>query len=137
MSDTPDLRSCFGTPSGQAPGCGFPVAHLLVMFCASTGLLLNTWASPMNTSDVAHMDEAHCLAEEGDILIAADSFSGYPHLAAMVARGLHCIFPVHHLRIVDFRHHSRHSPQGKNAIKGMTRSKWVCSLGTCDQIVEY
>lgn len=137
MSDTPDLRDHFGTPSGQAPGCGFPVAHLLTMFCASTGLLLGTWTSPMNTSDMAHMDEAHCLAEAGDILIADDSFSGYPHLAAIAERGLHCIFPVHHLRIVDFRLHRRYSPQGKNAIKGMTRSKWICSLGTCDQIVEY
>lgn len=43
--DTPELRGHFGTATGQAPGCGFPVAYLLVLFCASTGLLLNFWAT--------------------------------------------------------------------------------------------
>jgi hypothetical protein len=40
MPDTRELRSVFGTPCGQAEGCSFPVAHLLVLFSASTGLVI-------------------------------------------------------------------------------------------------
>jgi hypothetical protein len=40
MPDTEDLRRAFGLPGGQARGCGFPVAHLLVLFNAATRLLL-------------------------------------------------------------------------------------------------
>jgi hypothetical protein len=135
--DTPELREHFGTASGQAPGCGFPVAHLLVLFCASTGLLLNVWASPRNTSDVGLTDEAHLLMETGDVLVGDDSFSGYPHIASLVARGLHGVFPVHHLRKVDFRPGRAHCPGGKRAVAGRVKSEWVMSLGKRDQIVRY
>jgi hypothetical protein len=138
--DTPELRSHFGTASGQVPGCGFPVAHLLVLFCASTGLLLNIWASPRNTSDVGLTDEAHALMEEGDVLVGDDSFSGYPHLASLVLRGLHGIFPVHHLRKVDFRPGRPFCPGGKQAVAGRVKSRWIRSTGAGaeqDQIVAY
>src|SRR6266576_1358293 len=32
MPDTPDLRRAFGRPHERQRGCGFPVAHLLVLF---------------------------------------------------------------------------------------------------------
>ena len=53
MPDTPELRKAFGTPSGQKPGCGFPVAHLLVLFSAAAGLLLDVFMSPLRTGDMA------------------------------------------------------------------------------------
>ena len=37
MPDTPELQRHFGQPGNQRPGCGFPVAHLLVLFHAGTG----------------------------------------------------------------------------------------------------
>jgi len=44
MPDTPVLQAHFGQPSQQKKGCGFPVAHLLVLFHAGTGLLLRVLA---------------------------------------------------------------------------------------------
>src|SRR5499426_1108979 len=38
--DTPALQAAFGQPSEQRPGCGFPVARLLGLFHAGTGVLL-------------------------------------------------------------------------------------------------
>jgi len=43
MSDTPELQAHFGQPSAQAKGCGFPVAHILALFDAATGLLLASY----------------------------------------------------------------------------------------------
>ena len=135
MPDTPALRAAFGVPSGPADGCAFPVAHLLVLFSAATGLLIDLWASPLRTSDLAETPETHLHLDRGDVLIGDEYFGGYPHLATLIARGLHGLFPVHHLRIVDFAKGRAHG-HGKDA-KGMVRSRWIRSLGRDDQLVEY
>ncbi len=137
MPDTPELRAAFGTPSGQTPGCGFPVAHLLCLFSAATGILLDTWASPLRTGDLAQTPELHVHLRKGDILIGDDSFSSYAHLAMLVKEGLHGLFPVHHKRIVDFTKGRPHTTEGKEAVAGMPRSRWIKSLGKEDHLVEY
>jgi hypothetical protein len=136
MPDTPELQRAFGMPPSQKPGCGFPVAHLMVLFSAGTGLLLDAWAAPLRTGDVSQTPEAHVQLDRGDILIGDDSFSGYPHLASLVQQGLHGVFPVHHKRIVDFTRNRPHTDDGKNAA-GLPRSRWIKSLGKEDQLVEY
>jgi len=137
MPDTKELRKAFGMPSGPKPGCGFPVAHLLVLFSAQTGLLLNAWASPLRTGDLAELPEAHLLLDAGDILIGDDAFGTYVHLALLLQANLHGLFPVHHKRIVDFTKGRPHTSEGKDAVAGMPRSRWIKSLGKEDQLVEY
>ena len=137
MPDTPALQKAFGMPSGQAKGCGFPVAHLLVLFSAATGLLIDVWASPRLTGDLAETPEAHLHLDAGDILIGDDSYSGYAHLALLKKQGLHGLFPVHHLRIVDFKKGRPYGGEGKKAVAGLPRSRWIKSLGKEDQLVEY
>ena len=137
MPDTPELRKAFGLPSGQAEGCGFPVAHLLVLFHAQTGLLVDAWAAPLRTGDLAQMPEAHLHLDAGDILIGDDTFSSYGHLAMLVQQDLHGLLPTHHLRIVDFTKRRPHCGEGKHAVAGMPRSRWIKSLGKEDQLVEY
>jgi hypothetical protein len=136
MPDTPQLRRVFGTPSNQSGGCGFPTAHLLVLFSATTGILLDAWASPLRTGDQQNTPEAHLHLNPGDILIGDDSFSGYAHLAMLKQADLHGLFPVHHLRIVDFAKERPYASTRKNAA-GMPASKWIKALGKNDQLVEY
>ena len=45
MPDTPALQDAFGQPSGQKVGCGFPTAHLLAMFDAATGMIVDVLAA--------------------------------------------------------------------------------------------
>ena len=59
MSDTPDLQARFGQPAAQAKGCGFPTAHLLALFHAGTGLLMDVLASPLRTHDMKHAATMH------------------------------------------------------------------------------
>lgn len=136
MPDTPELQKAFGMPAGQKQGCGFPCAHLLVLFSAATGLLVDAWASPLRTGDLAQVPQAHLHLDKGDILIGDDSFGTYAHLAMLQKQGLHGLFPVHHKRIVDFTkgrpHTSEDDPEA-----GLPRSRWVKSLGKTDQLVEY
>ena len=138
MPDTPELRKAFGTPGGQVGGCGFPVAHLLVLFNAATGLLLDAFASPMRTGDVAQAAEYLTHLDAGDVLIGDDSFSGYGHVALAVQQNLHAVVPNHHLRIVDFARGRPHTKVvGKRVVAGLPRSRWIKSLGRDDQLVEW
>jgi len=139
MPDTPELARAFGLPGGQAQGCGFPVAHLLVLFSAATGLLLDAWASRMRTGDLAQAPELHAHLEEGDVLVGDDAFGTYAHLALLLQGGLHGLFPVHHRRVVDFAPGRPHAEPGaeREADAGLPRSRWLRSLGRDDQLVEW
>jgi hypothetical protein len=139
MPDTPELTRAFGQPHGQKPGCGFPTAHLLVLFHAQTGLLLDAWAAPLRTGDVAQVAEAHAHLSSGDVLIGDESFASYAHLAMLMRVGLHGLFPLHRKRVVDFTEGRPHSLAGggRDRVRGTPRSRWVKSLGRDDQIVEY
>lgn len=83
------------------------------------------------------MPKAHLLLEGGDVLIGDDAFSTYAHLALLLRENLHGLFPVHHRRIVDFTKGRPHTGEGKNAVAGLPRSRWIKSLGKEDQLVEY
>jgi hypothetical protein len=138
MPDTKDLRRAFGDrPRGQAAGCGFPVAHLLVLFSAATGLLLDAFASPLYTGDVSQAAEHLAHLDDSDVLVGDDSFSGYAHVALILRANLHGLFPNHHLRIVDFKPGRPHTTDGKNAVPGLPRSRRIESLGDDDQLVEW
>jgi hypothetical protein len=138
MPDTRELRRVFGTPRGPAEGCAFPMAHLLVMFNAATGLLIDALASPLFTSDVSAAAQLHAHLDEGDILIGDDSFAGYAHVALLSQAKLHALAPNHHLRIVDFTSGRPHTKlTGKHVVAGMPRSRWIKSLGKDDQLVEW
>jgi hypothetical protein len=136
MPDTPELRAYFGQPSVQAKGCGFPVAHMLVLFHAGTGLLLRVLASPMRTHDMRHAATMHPELDEGDILIADRGFASFAHLALLFLRNMHGLFRCHQKQIVSFRVGRKHTRQTKPR-KGLPRSRYVRRLGRRDQLVEY
>jgi hypothetical protein len=139
MPDTPELQAAFGQPGAQAPGCGFPVTHLLTLFHAGTGLLLRTITAPLRTHDLAQAAQLHEELAAGDVLVADRGFCSYGHLALLTSASLHAVFRLHQKQLVDFRKGRMHSPpEGRyKNIKGMPRTRWVKWLGTCDQLVEY
>jgi hypothetical protein len=98
MSDTPELQAAFGQPGRQAPGCGFPVAHLLIAFDAQEGFALRTIAAPLRTHDLAHAAATHDALEPSDILVGDRAFGSFAHLALLRQRGLHGVFRAHQRR---------------------------------------
>jgi hypothetical protein len=136
MPDTPALQKHFGQPGNQTPGCGFPVAHLLALFHAGTGLLLHVVAAPLRTHDMRHAPLMHPELGAGDILLADRGFASFTHLALLARRNLFGVFRCHQKQIVDFHVGRRHTRQRK-AKKGWPRSRYVRRLGRWDQLVEY
>jgi len=136
MPDTPALQAHFGQPSNQAKGCGFPVAHILALFHAGTGLLLRVVASPLRTHDLRHTATMHPELQEGDILLADRGFASYAHLALLFLRNVHAVFRGHQKQIVSFRVGRKHTGQ-HHPKRGMPRSRFLKRLGRRDQLVEY
>lgn len=136
MPDTPALQAHFGQPSAQSKGCGFPVAHMLALFHAGTGLLLRVIAAPLRTHDMRHAAIMHPELEQGDILIADRGFASFAHLALLFQRHMHAVFRCHQRQIVSFRRGRKHTKQRKPR-QGLPRSRYVRRLGHWDQLVEY
>jgi len=136
MPDTPALQEHFGQPGGQAAGCGFPVAHLMALFDYPSGMLRQTLALPLRSSDSAHAAPLHPALHAGDVLIGDRAFSSYAHLALCRQRRLHGLFRIHQKQIVSFRVHRRHqTPEHPDL--GQPTSRWLCRLGYHDQLVQY
>jgi hypothetical protein len=137
MPDTPELQAHFGQPGGQAKGCGFPIAHILALFHAGTGLLLEVIAAPLRSHDMAGVLGILPLLMAGDVLVADRGFCSFAHLALLMAKGAHAVFRLHQKQIVDFTPGRAHAQPRKAAPKGMPRSRWVSACGLMDQVVEY
>lgn len=137
MPDTPALQSHFGQPTGQKKGCGFPVAHLMAMFHAGTGLLIDAFCSPWNTHDHSQVGPLHHKLEANDLLVLDRGFCSFGHLAQLKQRSLHGLIRLHQAVKVDFTPHRSHAPRGGNNPQGRPTSRWIRSLGLTDQIVEW
>jgi hypothetical protein len=140
MSDTPALQDAFGQSTEQRPGCGFPVAHLLGLFHAGTGVLLKLVVAPLLTHDLAQVQAVHPALHPGDVLVADRGLCSYAHLALLVRAGVHAVLRVGARQIVDFtpgRPFVRPSVRRTSAVKGVPRSRWLKALGVHDQLVAW
>jgi Transposase DDE domain len=133
MPDTPALQKRFGQPSGQKRGCGFPVAHLLVLFDAASGRLRDVRVSSWRINDLTRVAELHRWLAPGDVLVADRGFCSYAHLARLSQQGVHVVLRMRRSQIVDFR---PHRPGARtNWDTGRPRSTWLARCGYHDQLV--
>lgn len=138
MPDTPELAAHFHYPTGQRDGCGFPTGHLLAMFDAATGLLVDVVTGPWHTADLAQAAQTHRHLEPGDVLVADRAFGTFAHLVQLCQRGVHAVCRVNQSIITSFRPGRPHcDPRRDKQVKGRPRSRWIAKLGPDDQIVEW
>jgi hypothetical protein len=156
MPDTAELKDRFGQPGAQKPGCGFPIANVMMLFNARSGLAVDLITAPLRTHEASLVSGTHQWMGEGDLALGDDSFGTYVNLALLQQLGIHGLFPAHHMRIVDFTPNRACIEPGKRVeakrakakgvkvkgikaedAKGLPRSRWIESLGKTDQIVEW
>ena len=138
MPDETVLQQTYGQPAGPKRGCGFPVMHVLWLFDAATGLIVDFIADKCYTHDMAHAAKLHTLMDEDDVMVGDCAFASFAHLALLLQAKLHGVFRVHHRKIVDFtvgRTSRRQRPKAQR--RGAPTSRWIRSLGKQDQVVEY
>lgn len=138
MPDAPDLQRAFGQPTNQAVGCGFPVARVLALVHAGTGLLQHVLTAPLRSHEMARVTALHPELRPGDVLVGDRAFGTFAHLALLMGRGLHGVFRMVQRRVVDFTPDRPPPPRwNTRKLTGKARSRWVRALGPMDQVVEW
>lgn len=137
MPDTPALQNTFGQPGRCAPGCGFPVMHLLVLFDHATGLLVDLMVSRCNTHDLSQASGLHPSLEPGDVMVGDRAFCSFAHFALLLQQNLHGVFRLHQRIVVDFTPGRKARPRSrKRRHKGRPAARQVRKLGHEDQLIQ-
>jgi Transposase DDE domain len=98
MSDAPELHEHFGLPPSTKPGIGYPVAKLMGLMDAATGLFTALLSVPLFTHDMRHVLRLHPLLRQGDILLGDRAYCTYAHLALLQLQGVFGCFRLHQRR---------------------------------------
>jgi hypothetical protein len=106
MPDTPKNQAAYPQLKTQAPGLGFPIARILVVFSLAVGTVLEAAIGPYQgkqTSELALLRTVIGQFQAGDIVLADRFFGSYWVIAALRARGVDVVVRLHQARKADFR----------------------------------
>lgn len=106
MADTPANQAAYPQMKAQKPGCGFPIARILVIFSLSVGTVLEAAIGKYKgkrTGENSMFRELHQTLAEGDVVLADRYFSGWCDIALVLQRGVDLVVRKHQLRRTDFR----------------------------------
>jgi hypothetical protein len=106
MPDTPENQAAYPQLKTQAPGLGFPIARILVVFSLAVGTVLEAAIGPYQgkqTSELALLRLVIGQFQAGDIVLADRFFGSYWVIAALQARGVDVVVRLHQARKADFR----------------------------------
>ena len=106
MPDTPENQKEYPQAKTQKPGCGFPIARLVVVFCVASGAALEMAIGPYKgkkTGENALFRSLWDSLEADDLLLADRYYCSYADIALLQRRGVDIVFRKHHMRPSDFR----------------------------------
>ncbi len=106
MPDTAENQAVYPQQKTQKPGCGFPIARLLVVFALSVGTVLETAIGKYEgkqTGENSLFRKLYETLDEGDVVVADRYFSGWSDIALPLQRGIDIVVRKHQHRPTDFR----------------------------------
>jgi hypothetical protein len=106
MPDTPENQAAYPQQKSQEPGCGFPIARIVVVFSLAVGTVLEAAIGKYQgkqTGENSLFRELYGVFSAGDVLLADRYFSGWCDIALPFARGVDVVVRKHQLRRTDFR----------------------------------
>jgi hypothetical protein len=139
MPDTAPLRGFFGRMRGRRAKVGvtYPVAKVIALMDAATGMFTELLAAPLYTHDLRHVPTLHALLRPGDVLLGDRAYCSYGHLALLHLCGVFACFRLHQRR-KDAATGMRHWRRGKNVPAWLTRAQWLALPQTIEvRLVSY
>ncbi len=106
MPDTAANQAEYPQQKNQKPGCGLPIARILVVFSLAVGTVLDAAIRPYEgkqTGENSMFRSLHDRLAAGDVVLADRYFSGWCDLALLAQRGVDVVVRKHQLRATDFR----------------------------------
>jgi hypothetical protein len=113
MPDTTANQAAYPQQKAQAPGLGFPIARILVVFSLAVGTVLEAALGPYHgkeTGELALLRQIMGQFQPGDIALADRLFGTYWTIAVWQGRGVDVVTRLHQRRTADFRRGRRLGP---------------------------
>ena len=140
LDDTPENQAEFPQPSGQKPGCGFPVMGVVGVLNLSHGGWEGFATSPCGSHDLGGAMELLAHFGEGDLVLADRAFNSYELVALLLVRGAHSLMRLHQsrARALDWRKGTRIGKHQRVVVwrKPAWRAKSLVSRETWDMLPE-
>jgi hypothetical protein len=106
MADTPENQAEYPQIPGQRPGCGLPIARILVIFSLAVGTVLEAAIgryTGKETGETSLFRSLYAVLAAGDVVLADRCFGGWFDMALLVERNVDLVIRKHALRPTDFR----------------------------------
>ena len=106
MPDTPANQAAYPQHNAQAPGVGFPLARLVVVFCLACGTVLDAALGRYQgkqAGETALLRGLDGALQAGDVLLGDRCYGGWFDLALLAERGVDAVVRLHQQRRCDFR----------------------------------
>ena len=110
MPDTAQNRSRWPYASGQKPGCGFPTAQLVGLFCLATGRLVRFSVDSWKAHEIPLARLLVSWIEPGEIVLADRGFCGWGLMALLQRKGVDVVMRAHQARKLKGRQMSWAKP---------------------------
>lgn len=106
MPDTEANQAEYPQQSSQAPGCGFPIARIVLIFSLAVGTVLDAAIGKYQgkqTGENSLFRALHDTLRNGDVVLADRYFSGWFDIALLQQQDVDVVIRKHQLRRTDFR----------------------------------
>ena len=103
LPDTAANQKKYPQPSGQKPGCGFPVMQIVALFSLASGAIPKVVTDALDPHELSLFQRLWSALKPGDILLADRAYSAYLLLGQLAQRGMDGIMRLHQRRRVDWR----------------------------------
>lgn len=106
MADTAENQAEYPQMASQLPGCGFPIARIVVLFSLSVGTVLEAAIGRYQGKQTGETSLLRTLPDalrEGDVFLADRCFSGWCDIVLLKRRGIDVVLRKHQMRATDFR----------------------------------
>lgn len=110
MADTAENQAAYPQMACQRPGCGFPIARIVVLFSLAAGTVLEATLGRYQgkrTGEPSLFRGQHAALQPGDVFLADRCFSGWCDIALLQQRGVDSVLRKHQMRATDFRQGKR------------------------------
>ncbi len=103
MSDTLANQKSYPQHHNQRAGCGFPLVKLVVLFCVTTGAVVEVAIAPFRTSEWEMARQLYARLQSEDVVVADSAYGTYVDLVLVQSAHADAVFRKHHARHCDFR----------------------------------
>ena len=121
MPDTRKNRRRWPYASGQKPGCGFPTAQMVGLFCLATGRLVRFALDSWKAHEIPLARQLLRWMQPGEIVLADRGFCGWGFIALLQRQGVDVVMRAHQARKLKGRRMTWAKPQ---QTRSWTKALW-------------